>query len=118
MQGAATAVAVAKMNGAATAVEVGQLKAKGKMAKARMAKGFSVIVKEMIVKDVLSLLYRLIYNAKDYNAYSKAPRLPTQGCRPHFQEDGAMTIPMASIIKPWKKLSFPWIARHLQLPSI
>ena len=31
----------------------------------------------------------------------------------HFQEDGAMT--QTSIIKAWKKLSLPWIARHLQL---
>ena len=34
----------------------------------------------------------------------------------HFQEDGAMT--QTSIIKAWKKLFLPWIARHLQLPSI
>ena len=31
----------------------------------------------------------------------------------HFQEDGAMT--QTSIIKAWKKLFLPWIARHLQL---
>ena len=59
-----------------------------------------------IVKDVMSFQYRFIF-AENVNHRTHAPPrkmapLQARG-RPHFRVDGAMA--MASIIKPWKKLS-------------
>ena len=78
---------------------VARTMAKGKTAKARIAKGMNVSVKDVFSKVFL-------------DRFPESANHKQQG-RAHFQEDGAMT--QTSIIKAWKKLSLPWIARHLQL---
>ena len=78
------------------------VQAKGKMAKARIAKGMNVSVKDVFSKVFL--------DRSPESAHHK------QQGRAHSQEDGAMT--QALIIKAWKKPSLAWIARHHQLSSI
>ena len=81
---------------------VARTMAKGKTAKARIAKGMNVSVKDVSSKVFL-------------DRFPESANHKRQ-CRAHSQEDGAMT--QALIIKAWKKLSLARIARHHQLSSI